>query len=278
MDDLAVADDDLIDPVDWGHISNESSLFPVVADGPFSDPSPDYMLEIQNLLMDDNDNPVSESPSDFSAKEFCDKFLADIPVGQVQQDPKPSGEPAVDSPLDPDKNSVPAAEDPVFKKRTRKMRNREAAVRSRERKKLYVKNLEMKSRYLEGECRKLGYLLQCCCAENHALRLYLQSNTAFGASVSKLESAVLVLESLLLGSLLWFMGIICQHNLLLVPYLIPELEVMPPANMEHQGLRRVAIQGARNKIWAYFVVLQSFANSRRSRASRTKMKTNFLVF
>lgn len=75
----------------------------------------------------------------------------------------------------------------------RKMRNRDAAVRSRERKKMYVKNLEMKSRYLEGECRKLGHLLQCCYAENHALRLCLQSSGAFGASMTKLESAVLLL-------------------------------------------------------------------------------------
>ncbi|XP_054796533.1 bZIP transcription factor 60 [Prosopis cineraria] len=277
MDDLAFVDDDLIKQIDWGNISNESMLSPVVVDGPFSDPSPDYMLEIQNLLMDDDDNPVSESPTDFSTKEFCDKFLADILVDQVQQDPKPSGEPAIDSPLDQD-NDAPVVDDPAIKKRARKIRNRDAAVRSRERKKLYVKNLEMKSRYLEGECRKLGYLLQCCYAENHALRLYLRSNTAFGASVDKLESAVLLLESLLLGSLLWFMGIICQRNLLLVPYLIAESEVMPLAIMEQQGLRRVAFQAVRNNILAYFVVPLSFVSSRRSRAWRTKMKMNLLVF
>ena len=75
----------------------------------------------------------------------------------------------------------------------RQMRNRDAAVRSRERKKEYVKNIEMKSRYLEGECRRLGHLLRCCYAENHALRLCLQSGTAFGAPMTKLESAVLLL-------------------------------------------------------------------------------------
>ncbi|MFQ6625038.1 hypothetical protein Gotur_003577 [Gossypium turneri] len=32
-------------------------------------------------------------------------------------------------------------------------RNRDTVVRSREMKKMYVKDLEMKSRYLEGECR-----------------------------------------------------------------------------------------------------------------------------
>lgn len=73
------------------------------------------------------------------------------------------------------------------------MRNRDAALRSRERKKMYVKNLEMKSRYYEDECRKLGHLLQCCYAENHALRLCLQSSSAFGVSMNKQESAVLFL-------------------------------------------------------------------------------------
>lgn len=58
---------------------------------------------------------------------------------------------------------------------------------------MYVKDLEMKSRYLEGECRKLGRLLQCVVAENQALRLSLQKGNAFGASSAKQESAVLLL-------------------------------------------------------------------------------------
>jgi len=75
----------------------------------------------------------------------------------------------------------------------RQLRNRDAAVRSRERKKAYVKDLEMKSRYLEGECRRLGHLLQCCYAENNALRLCLQSRGAYAASMTSQESAVLLL-------------------------------------------------------------------------------------
>lgn len=75
----------------------------------------------------------------------------------------------------------------------RQLRNRDAAVKSRERKKMYVGDLEMKSRYLEGECRRLGRLLQCCYAENQALRLSLQSGNAFGAPMAKQESAVLLL-------------------------------------------------------------------------------------
>ena len=66
-------------------------------------------------------------------------------------------------------------------------------MRSRERKKTYVRDLELKSRYLESECRRLGHLLQCCFAENQTLRLHLQNEKAFGASVTKQESAVLLM-------------------------------------------------------------------------------------
>ena len=66
-------------------------------------------------------------------------------------------------------------------------------MRSRERKKTYVRDLELKSRWLESECRRLGHLLQCCFAENQALRLHLQNEKAFGASVTKQESAVLLM-------------------------------------------------------------------------------------
>lgn len=73
------------------------------------------------------------------------------------------------------------------------MRNRDAAVRSRERKKLYVRDLELKSRYFESECKRLGLVLQCCLAENQALRFSLQSSSANGACMTKQESAVLLL-------------------------------------------------------------------------------------
>lgn len=66
-------------------------------------------------------------------------------------------------------------------------------MKSRERKKVYVKNLETKSRYFEGECRRLEHLLQCCYAENHALRLCLQSRGGFSAPMTMQESAVLLL-------------------------------------------------------------------------------------
>ena len=58
---------------------------------------------------------------------------------------------------------------------------------------MYVKDLEMKSRYYEGECRRLGSLLQYFMAENQALRFSLNSKVAFNASMTKQESAVLLL-------------------------------------------------------------------------------------
>lgn len=73
------------------------------------------------------------------------------------------------------------------------MRNRDAAVRSRERKKMLVRDLEMKSKYYEAECKRLGNLLQCCLAENQALRFSLHNSQAFDASRTKQESAVLLL-------------------------------------------------------------------------------------
>ncbi|MBA0550520.1 hypothetical protein Golob_021460 [Gossypium lobatum] len=56
------------------------------------------------------------------------------------------------------------------------LRNRYAVVRSRERKKMYVKDLQMKSRYLEGECRGLNHVLQCFIDENQALQIFVSSS------------------------------------------------------------------------------------------------------
>ncbi|KAG9456607.1 hypothetical protein H6P81_001115 [Aristolochia fimbriata] len=93
----------------------------------------------------------------------------------------------------------------MSKKRKRQLRNRDSAMRSRERKKLYVRDLEIKSKFMEGECRRLEYTLRCIMAENQILRHQLQT---FGASEPKQESAALPLESLLLGSLFWLLSIV----------------------------------------------------------------------
>ncbi|MBA0876631.1 hypothetical protein Goshw_003674 [Gossypium schwendimanii] len=56
------------------------------------------------------------------------------------------------------------------------LRNRYAVVRSRERKKMYVKDLQMKSRYLERECRGLNRVLQCFIDENQAIQIFVSSS------------------------------------------------------------------------------------------------------
>lgn len=81
----------------------------------------------------------------------------------------------------------------MYDSSSRKLRNKDAAVRSRERKKMYVRDLELKSKYYEAECRRLGMVLQGCLAENQVLRLSLQNSKAFDASMTKQESAVLLL-------------------------------------------------------------------------------------
>ncbi|KAL3514904.1 hypothetical protein ACH5RR_027621 [Cinchona calisaya] len=167
--------------------------------------------------------------------------------------------------------------DPLFKKRKRQLRNRDAAVRSRERKKMYVKDLEMKSRYYEAECRRLGMLLQCYLAENHALRLSLNNNTipqAFDASTAKQESAVLFLESLLLGSLLWFLGIMAL--LILPKRLLPILEAAGAENVGCKNLGSLAPREAGNDVFG-MLDFQFFMMSKRCRGSRRKMRCSIEV-
>jgi Basic region leucine zipper len=87
----------------------------------------------------------------------------------------------------------------------RQMRNRDSAKSSRDRKKQYIKDLEMKTRFLESECKRLNYSLQCFISENMALRQTLHSKEiAAGknkkphrADVAMRESAVLFLGELI---------------------------------------------------------------------------------
>ncbi|KAI3844736.1 hypothetical protein MKW92_008211, partial [Papaver armeniacum] len=67
----------------------------------------------------------------------------------------------------------------------RQIRNRNHALRSRERKKVYVLELQMQSRYSENECKRLQHILHCCYAENHNLHLQISASIA-----AKQESAV----------------------------------------------------------------------------------------
>ncbi|GFZ10596.1 basic region/leucine zipper motif 60 [Actinidia rufa] len=195
------------------------SLFDSSLLSDLSNPSPDsYSLsigDIEQLLMeDDNEDGRGEEavvgqlqalewPNDFLSDFLLDSpvesdpsdEVVDLPDGGKNSNSSPSSEEEHDG-MDvlPQTENNGEGVEPVSKKRQRQLRNRDAAVRSRERKKMYVRDLEMKSKYLEGECRRLGILLQCCYAENQALRLSVQNTKAFDASMTKQESAVLLLE------------------------------------------------------------------------------------
>ncbi|PPS00918.1 hypothetical protein GOBAR_AA19739 [Gossypium barbadense] len=156
---------------------------------PISTHSPDEKLiwtssigEIEKLLMEDDrfDDKVETQP-------IPNEFLADL---LVDSSPSGSGDVVIDDTAFDKQNQTlfnVDNDDPMI-------RNREA-VRSRERKKMYVKDLEMKSRYLEGECRRLSCLLQWSIAENQALRFTLNQRCAFDASSAKQESAVLLIPA-----------------------------------------------------------------------------------
>ncbi|XP_022765478.1 bZIP transcription factor 60-like isoform X2 [Durio zibethinus] len=143
-----------------------------------------WVDEIEKALMEDDqfDDRVEIQP-------VSDDFLADI---LVDSPPSNSDETIDDAAFHKQHRTRITIDndDPIAKKQRRQLRNRDAAVRSRERKKMYVKDLEMKSRYLEGECRRLSRMLQCFISENQALRLTLSKGCAFDASSAKQESAV----------------------------------------------------------------------------------------
>ncbi|KAM0014731.1 putative transcription factor bZIP family [Helianthus debilis subsp. tardiflorus] len=188
---------------DWDNLFDFDLTFPtdddviIPPDDDVNNQSPPLSVDdIEQLLFkDDDDDDDAQLPTD----AFLDDILLDSPLQEEK-----SGDSAEDQKNEEEKDD----DDPLAKKRKRQLRNRDAALRSRERKKMHVKDLELKSRYYEGECKRLGSLLQWYMAENQALRFSLHSSSSSSnASMTKQESAVLLLESLLLGSLLWLMGI-----------------------------------------------------------------------
>ncbi|XP_038716365.1 bZIP transcription factor 60-like [Tripterygium wilfordii] len=292
-----LVDDDVSALIDWDILDESPDFAHIFATGApasavpsavheSSENSPDsavstWLGEMENLLMKDDDDSAADL--DFHS---CEDFVADIlfdsnsrELCDVSTDKESSGsesekkekQDTVDgSDVNGDDED---ADDPVTKKRRRQMRNRDAAVRSRERKKMYVRDLEMKSRYLEGEYRRLGRLLQCFVAENQALRLTLQKASAFGASSAKQESAVLLLESLLLGSLLWFLGIVCLFSLRTLP--LSNVGEVPLGNLGKKGPESLVPKGAGSNMFL-FPGVQLLVNNRRCKASRTKMKPRVL--
>ncbi|GJX13791.1 bZIP transcription factor 60 [Tanacetum coccineum] len=176
---------------DDDHLLNkEEDVNNVVDDGFFDD--------ILLLLPSDADSPKrSSSSSDLSDEDdLLSKNQNSTPAVVVDVDHNQQ-----------QKEEEEKEDDPLTKKRKRQLRNKDAALRSRERKKSYVKELEMKSRYYEEECRRLGSVLQCFMAENQALRFSLHSSnlTSNTTSITKQESAVL------------FLGMLSVRLIILIP-------------------------------------------------------------
>ncbi|CAM8910777.1 unnamed protein product [Rhodiola kirilowii] len=255
-----------------------------------TDSIPSWIGDIENMLMNDDDvNDDGQLEADDVNRSYFDEFLCDILLdfpADVSCDGhlSPSDEKSPQSDVS-DSNGGSEKEtsathadamgdedrdDPNSKKRKRQLRNKDAALRSRERKKMYLKDLELKSRYLEGECRRLGRLLQCCYAENQDLRFRLHvGDGAAGAAVTKQESAVLLLESLLLGSLFWFLGIICLFHL--PKLLCSNKERVVLLGTGKNDPRSVHLRRVENNI-IRSLNSRTLVNSRRCRALRTKMK------
>ncbi|KAJ8762155.1 hypothetical protein K2173_007308 [Erythroxylum novogranatense] len=216
--------------------------------------------EIENFLMNDDEYSYDLQ----SSLELCDNFLADVIVdspslgkvstgsdhGNDTSSEKVVREKVNDYEFDGAATAGP--DEPMSKKRRRQLRNRDAAVRSRERRKI-----------------RLGRTLQCYVAENQALQLSLQ---AFGVSSTKQESAVLLLESLLLGSLLWFLGIMCL-------FILPSSTLVPVSPDEEGKMAKNVDPREGGSDNLTLLETPSFLNSRRCKASRTRMRigSHFLV-
>ncbi|XP_010913870.1 bZIP transcription factor 50 [Elaeis guineensis] len=236
-----------------------------------------FVNEIEKFLMEDGGGGEDVIDDEFLAGFFSD-VSADSGKSEVAS---PEAEPvpaAVESEAKEKREASAAVDveddDPISKKRRRQMRNRDSAMKSRERKKIYIKELEMKSKYLESECRRLNYALQCCSAENLTLHQRLQERT-LGVPVARQESAVLFVESLLLGSLFWLVSIMF---LFLVPGLPQPRKV---ASSLERGLahREIVVTGrVTSERVEKCLGLDLSIMRRRCRGSRSRMKFCLFLF
>ncbi|KAJ3707888.1 hypothetical protein LUZ61_011593 [Rhynchospora tenuis] len=206
-----------------------------------SDPTPESdpivsMDDLERHLMSD------EFENHEAAEGIEERFLDGVFVNELfaesggsNQEEKSDGDDSVEKDQDKERDSDDN-NDPVAKKIKRQIRNRDSARSSRERKKEYIKDLEMKNRFLESECKRLNYTLQCFMSENMALRQTLHSKEiAAGkgkkphADVAMRESAVLFSESRQLGSLHWLVSIVwCLLLSLLVLHQAPPRTLTSP--------------------------------------------------
>ncbi|XP_078443374.1 basic region/leucine zipper motif 60 [Wolffia australiana] len=226
--------------------------------------SPQMIWELEKFLMEDNGD-VQEVNQPLPDGFFADVFST--PAYEVavefteksEEDVEPT-KGHYEGTNDDDSESKGEDDEGIrFKKRRRQMKNRESAMKSRERKKMYVKELEMKSKYMSLEVKRLQRALHCCAAENMALRQSLtKPKPALAAPLAIQESAVLFVESLLLGSLYWLVSVVC---LFLAP-------AAPPGTAG----RAAGVEDAGNEEQGTWSEPELISGKRRCRALRTRMK------
>ncbi|KAJ4747909.1 BZIP transcription factor [Rhynchospora pubera] len=219
-------------------ITDSDSPVSVTSDPiPESDPIALSIDDLERHLMSDEyeNQEVNEGIEErFLDGVFVNELFAES--GGSNQEEKSDVDDSVEKDQDKERDSDDS-NDPVAKKIKRQIRNRDSARSSRERKKQYIKELEMKSRFLESECKRLNYTLQCFMSENMALRQSLHSQEiAAGkgkkphhADAAMRESAVLFSESRQLGSLHWLVSIVwCLLLSLLAPHQVPPRTLTSP--------------------------------------------------
>ncbi|KAL6874043.1 hypothetical protein ACP4OV_014125 [Aristida adscensionis] len=164
-------------------------------------PGPEALSEIERFLMEEGDVEAGGAAEGISVDEFFDALYDG---GEAEEKGRESGEGGstdvdsgreeyaeVEAVTPGSEKAEVDGDDPVSKKKRRQIRNRDSAMKSRERKKMYVKDLETKSKFLEAEVRHLSYALQCYAAENMALRQSMLKDRPIGAPTAMQESAVL---------------------------------------------------------------------------------------
>ncbi|XP_076946358.1 uncharacterized protein LOC143617794 [Bidens hawaiensis] len=249
------------DQIDWDTLFDFDPT-PIDSNSNNNDQSPLSVDDIEQFLLNDDDE--NDPTGDF-CQGFVNEILLDSPLENVDK----SGE-VVDGSDSAEEvkqinNNNSDVDDPLDKKRKRQLRNKDAALRSRERKKMHVKDLEMKSKYYEAECRRLGSLLQWYMAENQALRFSLHSgsSSSSNASMTRQESAVLLLESLLLGSLLWLMAAVVVLPGLLLLALHEQSQSQLETVVEGKHLPNLALRKG---------VSRSISVGKQFKASRSRMR------
>ncbi|PVH47524.1 hypothetical protein PAHAL_4G080200 [Panicum hallii] len=234
-------------------------------------PGEEALTEIEKFLMQEGEAELSGEAEGISVEEFFDALYdGGERGGRGRRARRVEARMRI-----PEGMRTPEAEtvevdgdDPVNKKKRRQMRNRDSAMKSRERKKTYIKDLETKSKYLEAECRRLSYALQCYAAENMVLRQSLLKDRPIGAPIAMQESAVLT-ETLPLVSLLWLVSIVCL-------FLMPGLPNRSPAapSSAGRGLGMVAGKTSSENP----EILELILHGRRCKSTRAKIKLDTLPF